>query len=167
MLNLCLPPWASIRRMSETIKAMGRQGQYVSNSCPGLSGMALLVDYKSICFHRTPIGAVIAAIGLARLTPLISFFKDTAIGADIASRQVEDSSMLTRFRDKINEIGRPGSRNTSEKLVDAHGKFIKLIAAPFLVPVQKAIDKYNELSKPVKSTLMRWIRINDQQVSFQ
>ena len=83
-------------------------GNTFQTVAPGLSGMAQgiwSITKASLAFIATPIGAVIATIGLA-LTPLISFFKDTAIGADIASRQVEGFQyVLTRFRDKINELG--------------------------------------------------------------
>ena len=76
--------------------------------------------------------------------------------------------VLTRFRDKINEIGQAEleAETPVKKLVDAQ-KFIKLIAAPFLVPVQKAIDKYNELSQAGKEYADAMDQINDQQVSFQ
>lgn len=146
-------------------------GNTFQTVAPGLSGMTQgiwAVTKASLAFIATPIGAVIAAIGLA-LTPLISFFKDTAIGADIASRQVEGFQyVLTRFRDKINEIGQAQADAESpiKKLVDAHGAFIKIISAPFLLPVKKAIDKYNELSQAGKDYADTMDRINDEQVSF-
>lgn len=146
-------------------------GNTFQTVAPGLSGMAQglwSITKASLAFIATPIGATIALIGLA-LTPLVSFFKDTAIGADIASRQVEGFQyVLTRFRDKINEIGQAEfeAETPVKKLVDAHGKFIKLIAAPFLVPVQKAIDKYNELSQAGKDYADAMDQINDQQATF-
>ena len=138
---------------------------------PGLAGMAQglwAVTKASIAFIATPIGVVLAAIALA-LGPVVAFLKDTAIGADIASRHIEGFQyVLTRFRDKINELGQAELENesTTTKIAQAHGKFIKLIAAPFLVPVQKAIDKYNELSQAGKDYADAMDQINDEQVTF-
>ena len=146
-------------------------GNTFQTVAPGLSGMAQgiwSITKASLAFIATPIGAVIATIGLA-LTPLISFFKDTAIGADIASRQVEGFQyVLTRFRDKINELGQAEleAETPVKKLVDAHGKFVKFLAAPFLLPIQGAIKKYGELSQAGKDYADTMDRINDEQVSF-
>lgn len=146
-------------------------GNTFQTVAPGLSGMAQgiwAITKASLAFIATPIGAVIAAIGLA-LLPLVSFFKDTAIGADIASRQVEGFQYaLTRLRDKINEIGQQELDTTTAtgKMVDAHAKFIKFLAAPFLIPLQGAIKKYGELAQAGKDYADTMDRINDEQVSF-
>lgn len=136
-------------------------GSFIS----GLQGMVTAAK----AFIATPLGIVLAGIALLA-GPVISFFKDTAVGADQAAREVEGFDyVLTRFKDKVNEFGKEIAQGegSTNKLIQAQGNLIKLLAAPFIVPLQKAIDKYKEASEAGREYADAIDEINDSKSQFE
>lgn len=130
----------------------------------GLQGMVTAAK----AFIATPLGLALAAIGLLA-APVISFFKDTAVGADLAAREVEGFDfVITRFKDKINQLGGELARGegATNKFIEVQTKFIKLLAAPLLLPLQGAINKYKELAAAGQEYADTLDDLEDKQKSF-
>lgn len=87
---------------------IGNYGSALSGISPALGGFVsgmqnMVVAAKA--FIATPLGLILTGIAVA-VAPLVSFFKDTAAGADAAGEEAEGFSLVMDvIKDQINEIG--------------------------------------------------------------
>lgn len=150
---------------------IGNYASALSGISPGIAGFitglqGMVTAAKA--FLATPLGLALAAIGLV-LGPVISFFKDTAVGADLAAREVEGFDfVLTRFKDKFNQLGSElvKGEGATNKFIEVQAKFIKLLAAPLIIPLQGAINKYKELAAAGQEYADTLDDLEDKQKSF-
>lgn len=116
----------------------------------GMQGMVVAAK----AFIATPLGLILGAIAVA-LAPVVSFLTSTGEGMDRVSRETEGfNAVLRTLKDRLNDIGRGqveggAADNVANSILNLNKKIvdhIKLLGAPLLVPLQKVIDKYNEVA---------------------
>jgi hypothetical protein len=124
----------------------------LANFTNGLQGVTVAAK----TFIATPLGLILGAIALA-LAPVVSYLTSTGEGIDKVSRETEGFNyVLQVLKDRLNAIGKGqldpnGAANGAASAILEANKsmlqFIKTMASPFLVPIQKVIDKYNEVAE--------------------
>lgn len=103
---------AKIRENSSALEKqkinIGNYGSALSGLSPALGGFVNGLQSATVAakaFIATPIGLILAGIALA-VAPLVSFFKDTAAGADAAAEEAGGFSLVMDILgDKVNAFG--------------------------------------------------------------
>lgn len=139
---------------------VGNYASALSGISPGIAGFISGlqgITTASKAFIATPLGIVLAGIAVA-VGPLISFFKDTAIGADRAAEESEGLGfVIDGLKDSINSFG--------EEQADVFDGLIAsfLAANPALGAL---VNSYNAAAEAGREYARALDEINDRQSEF-